>query len=133
MKYQLVASPYPDGHLVVSPGQEGGIRIGASRYAELRDVAPAAPVPDWLTAAARAAWGLDAAGRAGDVIVVRPDTEYGYARASYELNLGCNYDCEHCYWAKRRSRVWSGPAANACSTSWRRPGSSGSSSLAASR
>ena len=21
----------------------------------------------------------------------------GYARASYELNLGCNYDCEHCY------------------------------------
>lgn len=22
---------------------------------------------------------------------------YGYGRASYELNLGCNYDCEHCY------------------------------------
>ena len=98
MKYQLIASPYPDGHLVVSPGQEGGIKIGANRYAELRDATPAAPVPDWLTAAARAAWNLDLTGHAtANTIMVRPDTEYGYARASYELNLGCNYDCEHCY------------------------------------
>jgi hypothetical protein len=37
---QLIASPYPEGHLVVSPGREGGIRIGASRYAELRDAPP---------------------------------------------------------------------------------------------
>jgi hypothetical protein len=44
MKYQLIASPYPEGHLVVSPGREGGIKIGASRYAQLRDAAPAAPV-----------------------------------------------------------------------------------------
>jgi len=29
--------------------------------------------------------------------MVRPETAFGYARASYELNLGCNYDCEHCY------------------------------------
>jgi sulfatase maturation enzyme AslB (radical SAM superfamily) len=98
MAHQLIASPYPDGHLVVSPGQEGGIKIGVNKYAELRDAAFAAPVPDWLGAAARAQWGLDVAGRAsGDTIMVRPDTEYGYARASYEVNLGCNYDCEHCY------------------------------------
>ena len=32
-----------------------------------------------------------------DTILVRPETGYGYARASYEVNLGCNYDCEHCY------------------------------------
>jgi molybdenum cofactor biosynthesis enzyme MoaA len=98
MTYQLIASPYPDGHLVVSPGQEGGIRIGANRYAELRDATPAAPVPGWLAAAARAAWNLDVTRQsAGAAIMVRPETEYGYARASYELNLGCNYDCEHCY------------------------------------
>ena len=97
-KYQLIASPYPDGHLVVSPGQDGGIKIGANRYAELRDATPAAPVPDWLTAAARAAWDLDVTGQAtANTVMVRPETEYGYARASYELNLGCNYDCEHCY------------------------------------
>jgi MoaA/NifB/PqqE/SkfB family radical SAM enzyme len=98
MTHQLIASPYPDGHLIVSPGREGGIRIGASRYAELRDATPAAPVQDWLAAAACAAWGLDLAGQAnGNTIMVRPETEYGYARASYEVNLGCNYDCEHCY------------------------------------
>jgi hypothetical protein len=36
MTYQLIASPYPDGHLIVSPGREGGIRIGASRYCARR-------------------------------------------------------------------------------------------------
>jgi hypothetical protein len=116
MTYQLIASPYPDGHLVVSPGREGGIRIGAGRYAELRDATPTAPVPDWLAAAARAAWGLDLAGLpAGPAIRVRPETEYGYARASYELNLGCNYDCEHtATWETSSSRAWTGPDASAC-------------------
>ena len=45
MPHQLIASPYPDGHIVVSPGRDGGIRIGAARYAELRDTPAAAPVP----------------------------------------------------------------------------------------
>ena len=98
MTCQLIASPYPEGHVVVSPGQEGGIRIGANRYAELRGTVPAAPVPEWLAAAARAAWGLEVTGRAArDTLMVRPETGYGYARASYEVNLGCNYECEHCY------------------------------------
>ena len=34
--------------------------------------------------------------------MVRPETEYGYARASYEVNLGCNYDCEHCYLGEKQ-------------------------------
>jgi hypothetical protein len=103
MKYQLIASPYPEGHLVVSPGREGGIKIGTSRYAELRDAAPAAPVPGWLTAAARAAWNPDITGQAtASTVMMRPETEYGYARASYELNLGCNYDCEHCYLGEKQ-------------------------------
>ncbi len=98
MTHQLIASPYPEGHLVVRPGYDGGIRIGAARYAELRDAPAGAPVPAWLAEPARAGWGIDLAGRpTGDTILVRPETGYGYARASYELNLGCNYDCEHCY------------------------------------
>jgi hypothetical protein len=31
------------------------------------------------------------------VVLVRPESPFGYGRASYEPNLGCNYDCEHCY------------------------------------
>jgi hypothetical protein len=26
----------------------------------------------------------------------------GYGRASYELNPGCNYDCEHCYFRLKK-------------------------------
>ena len=72
-------------------------QIGTNKYAELRD-APGAPVPAWLSDHARTAWGLDVTGApVSGTVMVRPETAYGYARASYELNLGCNYDCEHCY------------------------------------
>jgi len=98
MTHQLIASPYPEGHLVVRPGYDGAIRIGAARYAELRDAPPRATVPPWLADAVRAGWGIDLAGHpAAEMVMVRPETAFGYARASYELNLGCNYDCEHCY------------------------------------
>ena len=98
MPHQLIASPYPEGHLVVRPGYDGAVRIGAARYAELRDAPPDATLPSWLAEAACAGWGIDLAGRpAAGTVLVRPETGYGYARASYELNLGCNYDCEHCY------------------------------------
>jgi len=35
MTHQLIASPYPEGHVVVRPGYDGAVRIGADRYAEL--------------------------------------------------------------------------------------------------
>ncbi|HEY0933254.1 MAG TPA: radical SAM protein [Trebonia sp.] len=98
MTHQLIASPYPEGHVVVRSGYDGAVRIGADRYAELREAPADALVPVWLADAVRAGWGTDLAGRLiGDTILIRPETAYGYARASYELNLGCNYDCEHCY------------------------------------
>jgi molybdenum cofactor biosynthesis enzyme MoaA len=98
MPHQLIVSPYPEGHVVVRPGRDGGIRIGADRYAELRDATPEAPIPDWLIGPAQAGWDTDLTGcPISGTVLVRPETEYGYARASYELNLGCNYDCEHCY------------------------------------
>jgi molybdenum cofactor biosynthesis enzyme MoaA len=98
MTYQLIASPYPEGHVIVRPGHDDAIRIGAARYAELRNTAPGATIPGWLADAARDGWDADIAGRPLDgTLIVRPETGYGYARASYELNLGCNYDCEHCY------------------------------------
>jgi MoaA/NifB/PqqE/SkfB family radical SAM enzyme len=30
------------------------------------------------------------------------ESPFGYGRASYELNLGCNYDCAHCYLGLKR-------------------------------
>jgi hypothetical protein len=59
MTHQLIASPYPNGHLVVRPGCDGGIRIGAARYAELRDAAPGTIVPAWLAEPARTGWNIN--------------------------------------------------------------------------
>jgi uncharacterized Fe-S cluster-containing radical SAM superfamily protein len=98
MTHQLIASPYPEGHVVVRPGYDGAVRIGADRYAELRDAPADALVPAWLAGPVRAGLGMNLAGRLiGETILVRQETAYGYARASYEVNLGCNYACEHCY------------------------------------
>lgn len=33
----------------------------------------------------------------GDALMVRQPSPYGYARASWEINKGCDYDCDHCY------------------------------------
>ncbi|WP_291413830.1 radical SAM protein [Actinophytocola sp.] len=98
--YEVIASPFLDDSLVLRPGSQQAVKIGAQRYRELLGAAavPDAPCPPWLVDAAHARWGLDLGGRplAGTVMVREP-SPYGYGRASYELNLGCNYDCEHCY------------------------------------
>jgi hypothetical protein len=97
--YQLIATPFLDqGHLVLKPGSEHAYRIPAGQYDELlHKVTDGEPVPGWLASAAMKGWNLRLDGPASDVIKVRTASDVGYGRASWELNLGCNYDCEHCY------------------------------------
>jgi MoaA/NifB/PqqE/SkfB family radical SAM enzyme len=98
VKHELIASPYLGRFVLVKPGRKAGATIPAYRYRELAEAAPAAACPAWLVDAARRAWDLDLDGKPlAPVVLVRSDTGLGYGRASYELNLGCNYDCEHCY------------------------------------
>ncbi|MGW4517890.1 radical SAM protein [Streptomyces sp. NPDC004393] len=41
---------------------------------------------------------MDVAGQpAGDFLLVRQPSPWGYSKASWEVNLGCNYNCKHCY------------------------------------
>ena len=55
--------------------------------------------PPWLPGLARECWQaeLPAAGAMDGRVLVREQSEYGYGRASWEINLGCNYACSHCY------------------------------------
>jgi MoaA/NifB/PqqE/SkfB family radical SAM enzyme len=95
----LIATLYLGKHFVLRQGSTQGMQVPTGRFDELRRAAAAdAHVPDWLADAAQRLWNVDLAGRPmNGTVLVRADTPYGYSRASYELNLGCNYDCEHCY------------------------------------
>jgi uncharacterized Fe-S cluster-containing radical SAM superfamily protein len=96
--HELVISPFLNSHLVLRPGKRNAINISSARYAQLRTASPAGSCPTWLADAARQAWGTDVSGRLlGGFAVVRSPSPLGYGRASYELNVGCNYDCKHCY------------------------------------
>jgi len=103
--HALIASRFLEDHFVLRPGSRHGVRIPTARFEELRRAAADADasVPDWLAEAVRQRWGMEAARRGlADTVLVRTPSPYGYGRASYELNLGCNYDCEHCYLGLKR-------------------------------
>jgi len=102
--HHLIASPFLEEHLIIRPGHVAGIKIPLARYLETkRAVDDGAPPPAWLIDGARRAWSLDIAERpAADTVLVRTPSPYGYVRASYEINKGCDYDCPHCYLGQKR-------------------------------
>ena len=97
--HELIVSPFMGHYLVLRPGFPKGVKIPHPKYRELAQAADATDLcPAWLTEAVRRAWELDISGRLlSELIVLRRQTPYEYGRASYELNLGCNYACKHCY------------------------------------
>ncbi|MEU0953179.1 radical SAM protein [Streptomyces niveus] len=101
---RLVASPFLGHYLLVQPGQASGVRIPESRYEELLvTTAGDQQAPAWLIDTAAKAWGTQLPEYPlRDVVLVRERSPYGYAKASWEINLGCDYDCEFCYLGEKR-------------------------------
>jgi len=97
--HPLIVSPFLEQHVLVRPGSRGGALLPEAHYEELRALDPAEPAPAWLADAVREQWAdLDAAGRpVGDLLLVRQPSTWGYSKASWEVNLGCNYACKMCY------------------------------------
>jgi organic radical activating enzyme len=97
--HELIVSPFMGDYLVLRPGFPKGVKIPHLRYRELAQATDAGAVcPAWLADVARRVWGLKISGRSlNELVIVRAQTRYEYGRASYELNLGCNYACKHCY------------------------------------
>ncbi|WP_433189759.1 radical SAM protein [Actinoallomurus sp. CA-150999] len=99
--HELIVSPFLGSHVILRPGKPNGIKISQARYEEITKADSSAPA--WLTESARNAWSIDISDRPlRETTLIRMDSGYGYGRASYELNLGCNYDCEHCYLGRKK-------------------------------
>jgi hypothetical protein len=94
--HQLIASPFLDERLIVCPGSTAGIKVPLRQYADLeRTTVAGEPAPQWLIKAARQRWAMDLpTGPARDYLLVRATASPQYSRASWEINLGCNYDCD---------------------------------------
>jgi MoaA/NifB/PqqE/SkfB family radical SAM enzyme len=102
--HELIVTPFAADYLVLHPGSQGALRLPAATYQALTRAAAAGELcPGWLAGAARERWQAEISGRPlADVAVIRPLSPYGFVRATHELNLGCNYDCEHCYLGLKR-------------------------------
>jgi MoaA/NifB/PqqE/SkfB family radical SAM enzyme len=109
--HELIVTPFLNDYLVFRPGSRSGLKLPRDKYRELRQSAmDGSRCPAWLVDAARQRWSLEIADRqVSELAVVRAESPYGYARATYELNLGCNYDCEHCYLGLKRFEGLSWP------------------------
>ncbi|WP_181785496.1 radical SAM protein [Streptomyces phytophilus] len=97
--HEIIVSPFLDDYLVLRPDRTAGIKIPLTRYLELKQAVDTGDtIPGWLVDAGRWAWDLRLADKpAAGTVLVRSPSPYGYARASWEINKGCDYDCDHCY------------------------------------
>ncbi|MET7298176.1 radical SAM protein [Embleya sp. NPDC005575] len=97
--HKLIASRFLDRFLVLRPGQTHGMAVSEPRFDELQVAASeGAMAPSWLIEAARKSWAVEiGSAPLHETVLVRERSRFGFSRGSYELNLGCNYDCPFCY------------------------------------
>ncbi|MER5996244.1 radical SAM protein, partial [Streptomyces viridosporus] len=96
--HHLIPSLFLEQHVLLRPGHKNGLLLPEANHEELRFHDPTQPAPAWLANTVRDQWGMDMAGQpTGDFLLVRQPPPCGYGKASWEVNLGCNYACKHCY------------------------------------
>jgi len=102
--HQLVATPFGKRHLILRPGSTKAVQLPKAKFEELLALATApSTVPLWLVDPVQAQWHVDLTGRGVDeVLLIREPGPYGFSRATWEINLGCDYDCVMCYLGKKR-------------------------------
>jgi MoaA/NifB/PqqE/SkfB family radical SAM enzyme len=100
MPHDLLAAPFLGQRLLLHPGSTAGVQLPRGHFDQLAGAAAAGgPCPSWLPGLARDTWQvqLPGSGPMGGRVLVRQESPFGYGRASWEINLGCNYACSHCY------------------------------------
>jgi hypothetical protein len=101
------SEPFPGPARTVDGGagrRPRGVRLSADRFAELATAERQEPVPDWLPRVASHCWQVQLAGLTVEqAVLVRRQPAGGYARASWEITLGCNWRCGHCYLGEKKA------------------------------
>ncbi|MCT9010322.1 radical SAM protein [Streptomyces rhizosphaerihabitans] len=102
--HEIVATPFGGRRLVLRRGSTKAVQLPHAKFEELRTLSAApSTVPQWLVDAVRAQWQEDLSGRTLDeVLLVREAGPYEFSRATWEINLGCDYDCKMCYLGEKR-------------------------------
>ncbi|MGW0942536.1 radical SAM protein [Streptomyces sp. NPDC002623] len=102
--HTLIASPFGTTNVVLRRGSTKAIQVGDIRFAEIREaVDEHRAVPRWLADSVASHWGVDLHGLpATDNVLLRLPGPYGFTRATWEINLGCDLDCEMCYLGEKR-------------------------------
>ncbi len=98
--YDFLAAPFLGQYLLLRPGSTTGVQLPRSHFDQLAQAAAGCgEYPQWLPGLVRECWQaeLPLVGPMQGCVLVREQSEYGYGRASWEINLGCNYACSHCY------------------------------------
>ena len=98
MPHTLLAAPFLGQYLLLRPGSTAGVQLPRGHFSQLAQAAAAGgSYPPWLPGLARQTWQVDLPDTApmDGRVLVREESPLGYGRASWEINLGCNYDCFH--------------------------------------
>ncbi len=96
--HRLIIAPFLNRILVLAPGSRRSATISEYGYRSLASLPSGAQAPDWFAELASRHFSVDLADAPlTSAVLIRRPADLGFVRASYELNLGCNYDCAHCY------------------------------------
>jgi uncharacterized Fe-S cluster-containing radical SAM superfamily protein len=98
--HDLLAAPFLGQYLLLQPGSTDGVQLPRGYFDQLAQAAAAGgSYPPWLSGLARQRWRVELpeSDAIDGRVLVREESPFGYGRASWEINLGCNYACSHCY------------------------------------
>jgi len=96
--HDLLAAPFLGRYLLLRPCSTAGVQLPRGHFGQLAHAAAAgSSYPPWLAGLARQSWEVELPAGAAmqGRVLVREESAYGYGRASWEINLGCNYGCVH--------------------------------------
>ncbi|MFE2111242.1 radical SAM protein [Kitasatospora sp. NPDC059463] len=97
--HELIAAPFLGKFVLLKPGRLEGITLPERRFRELEREGA---VPAWLVDAADRRWGISLPDRPiSELVLVRRPSDFGHGRASWELNKGCDFGCDHCFLGDR--------------------------------